>query len=453
MRTHVSRSLLLSICLAASAALASAAPQSGPRVATFKVDATPWKGEPLIWVTPTAKIEDPLFAKGVVVEDGGNRYVLCALDWCALSNSAYDLFRSKVASGAGTGVERVALQTVHQHTAPYIDGDATKIMSKLPSPPLFMSDKFLNDLTDRLAGAVKEAVSRLEPFDRVGTGQARVERVAGERRIKGPDGKIIVRWSSNGGNRFLQEAPEGAIDPMVKTITFARGSKPLVRIHYYATHPQTFCCDGTVTGDFAGTAREAVEKKEGVFQIYFNGAGGDVTAGKYNDKSLAAREGLATRLAAGLEASGAATRFQRAGKIVWHTAPLTLPSRPDMPALVKQSREKLENPGKASGTDLYKAAIYLAWDARKKPLEMSSLQIGRVRILNMPGEPSLQYQFYAQQLLKKDFVAVAGYGDCAPGYLVLDKHFEEGGYEPGASNTGPGAEARIKDAIRQVMAR
>jgi hypothetical protein len=453
MRIHVSRSLLLSICLAASAALVSAAPQSGPRVATFKVDATPWKGEPLIWVTPTAKIEDPLFAKGVVIEDGGNRYVLCALDWCALSNSAYDLFRSKIASGAGIGVERVALQTVHQHTAPYIDGDATRIMSKLSSPPLFMSDKFLDDLTDRLAGAVKEAVSKLEPFDRVGTGQARVDRVASERRIKGPDGKIIVRWSSNGGNRVLQDAPDGAIDPFVKTVTFARGSKPLVRIHYYATHPQTFCCDGTVTGDFAGTAREAVEKKEGVFQIYFNGAGGDVTAGKYNDKSLAAREGLATRLAAGLEASGAATRFQRVGKIAWRTAPLTMPSRPDMPALVKQSHEKLENPGKASGTDLYKAAIYLAWDARKKPLEMSSLQIGRVRILNMPGEPSLQYQLYAQQLLKGGFVAVAGYGDCAPGYLVLDKHFEEGGYEPGASNTGPGSEARIKDAIRQAMAR
>jgi hypothetical protein len=130
-----------------------------------------------------------------------------------------------------------------------------------------------------------------------------------------------------------------------------------------------------------------------------------------------------------------------------------MPSRPDLPALVKQSREKLENPGKATGTDLYKAAIYLAWDARKKPLEMSSLQIGRVRILNMPGEPSLQYQLYAQQLLKGGFVAVAGYGDCAPGYLVLDKHFEEGGYEPGASNTGPGSEARIKDAIRQAMAR
>jgi hypothetical protein len=453
MRIHVSRSFLLPLMLAASTALIPAAPKPGPRVAAFKVDATPWKGEPLIWVTPTAKVEDPLLAKGVVIEDGANRYVLCSLDWCAISNSTHELFRKKIAAAAGTDVSRVAVQSVHQHTAPYTDGDANKIVSTLASPPLSMSDKFLDDLTGRLARAVKDATSKLEPFDRVGTGQARVERVAGERRMKGPDGKIIVRWSSNGGNRVLQEAPEGRIDPFVKTITFAQGSKPLVRIHYYATHPQTFCCDGTVTGDFVGIAREAVEKKEGVFQIYFTGCGGDITAGKYNDKSLAARQGLATRLQAGLEASNAATRYERPGKIEWRNAPLKLVNRPDFAAMVEKSRARIASPGKTSGQDIYKAAIILAWDARTKPLDVSSLQIGRIHILHLPGEPSIEYQFYAQQLLKGQFVAVAGYGDCAPGYMVADKHFEEGGYEPTEAHGGPGSEARIKDAILQVLVR
>ena len=50
-------------------------------------------------------------------------------------------------------------------------------------------------------------------------------------------------------------------------------------------------------------------------------------------------------------------------------------------------------------------------------------------------------------------MAVAGYGDCAPGYMVADKQFEEGGYEPTEAHVGPGSEARIKDAIRQVMVR
>ena len=157
MRLQPSRSLLVSLALAASAVLMSAAPRPGPRVATFKVDATPWMGEPLIWVAPTAKILDPLLAKGVVIEDGANRYVLCALDWCAISNSTHELFRRKMAAAAGTDVSRVAVQTVHQHTAPYVDGDAYQIVRKLAAPPLSMSDKFLNDLTDRLAAAVKAA--------------------------------------------------------------------------------------------------------------------------------------------------------------------------------------------------------------------------------------------------------------------------------------------------------
>ena len=37
--------------------------------------------------------------------------------------------------------------------------------------------------------------------------------------------------------------PEGAIDPYLKTITLAEGEKPLVRLHYYATHPQSFYGD------------------------------------------------------------------------------------------------------------------------------------------------------------------------------------------------------------------
>ena len=48
------------------------------RVATFRCDVTPWPGEPLVWAAKLVKVEDPLLAKGIVLEDGTNRYVLCA---------------------------------------------------------------------------------------------------------------------------------------------------------------------------------------------------------------------------------------------------------------------------------------------------------------------------------------------------------------------------------------
>ena len=96
---------------------------------------------------------------------------------------------------------------------------------------------------------------------------------------------MLTRWSGGAKDPKMAQAPEGPIDPWLKTITLARGDKPLVRLHYYATHPQTFCCDGRASADFVGLAREAVERQDKVFQIYFTGCSGDVTVGKYNDGS------------------------------------------------------------------------------------------------------------------------------------------------------------------------
>ena len=43
--------------------------------------------------------------------------------------------------------------------------------------------------------------------------------------------------------------------------------------------------------------------------MYFNGCGGDVAMGKYNDRSWEARDELTDRLYAGMEASVAATKY------------------------------------------------------------------------------------------------------------------------------------------------
>ena len=53
------------------------------RLATFQCDVTPPLGTPIYsGYQPLAVIEHPLLAKGIVLDQGGQRYVLCALDWC-----------------------------------------------------------------------------------------------------------------------------------------------------------------------------------------------------------------------------------------------------------------------------------------------------------------------------------------------------------------------------------
>lgn len=435
----------------AAAALATSAAAEGLRIAPFRCDVTPPFGEPMVWDVPLQRIETPLLAKGVVLEDNGTRYVLVAFDWCIIGNESEWAFRELLAHAARTEPSRVAVHTVHQHDAPYADAGAWRLLEKAPKPPPHLSAKFMADLNKRLTRAVEQAARYLEPFNRIGWGEAKVERVASERRLKGPDGKIITRGSEGAKNPKLAELPEGDIDPMVKTISFVRGDKPLVRLYYYATHPQSVSCTGGATADFVGWARETLEEDEGVIQIYFTGCAGNVTAGKYNDTSPEARQGLAERLLAGMKTAVGATRFAPAQELVWRTEELLLPIRTDT-EFVEQSRAWLNDPKAAPGLRIYRGAMRLASVARaNRPFALSSLQIGNVHILHLPGEPLLEFQKFAQRSKPKAFVAVAGYGDGGSAYICTDEAFREGGYEPSATNLSPGAEPLLKSAIRRLL--
>jgi hypothetical protein len=442
--------LVLVLALAGCASTSNTT-TGGLRVATFRCDATPPLGEPMVWDTILERVDTPLLAKGVVLEDNGTRYVLVSFDWCIIGNESELAFRELLARAAGTEPTRVAVQTIHQHDAPYADAGAWRLLEKVPNSRPHLSAKFMNDLNARLTKAVQRAVKHLEPFDSVGCGEAKVERVASERRLKGPDGKIITRGSEGAKTPKLAEMPEGDIDTMVKTITFARGTKPLVRFHYYATHPQTVSCTGGASADFVGWAREELEKKERVFQIYFTGCSGNVTAGKYNNSELEVRRGLAQRLRAGMEAATKATQFTPAQKIVWRTDALVLPIRTDK-EFVEQCRGWLNDPKAAPGARIYKGAMRMASIERaKRPFALSSLQIGNVHIIHLPGEPLLEFQRFAQRCKPNNFVAVAGYGDGGSAYICTDEAFREGGYEPTATNLAPGGEQVLKAAIRRLL--
>lgn len=433
---------------AASSVLAADAP--GLRVATFQCDVTPpVDGHPLIWVTPVKTVETPLLAKGIVIDDGSRRYVLCAVDWCGLCNSSYELFRNKLAAGAGTEPANVTVQCVHQHTAPYTDGDAQKLLNQFKGLPMYVDLKFLDEVTDRLAASVKESLGKFQPFDRIGTGQAKVDRVASSRRVM-VNGKMMVRLSSCTDPTLVAQ-PEGKIDPFLKTITLAQGDKPLVRLHYYATHPQTFYGDPRASGDMAGFARKRLEDKEGVFQIYFNGCGGDITMGKYNDASRGARDQLTDRLFAGMEASVASTKYVPATSLKWRTADVRLPQRTDPGYTEAEKRAVLANP-KANPILRIRAATRLAFDQRiDRPIQCTSLEIGDVDIVNLCGECLVDYQFFAQKQKPNAFVAVAAYGDVGPGYIPVEADFALGGYEPTAAHAGTKSEPVMKKAIAELL--
>ena len=425
---------------------------TGLRVAAFRCDATPPLGMPIYpSYKPLETVEHPLLAKGIVLDDGSRRYVLAAIDWCILSNSTRVDYRRKMAEAAGTELACVTIQVVHQHSAPAVDADAQRILDAIEKPPPYLDLKFVESVGDGLATAVREAVGRLTEVDRIGTAQAKVDRVASSRRIITPDGKVHGRNSGGGRKPELAALPEGLIDPMLKTVTFARGDKPLVRLHYYATHPQSFYGDPRVSMDFAGLAREKLEQEEGVPQVYFNGCGGDVAVGKYNDGTPRAREELTGRLLAGMKAAVAATRFEPTAGLRWRTASLKLPFKTAPGFSLPELREKMLNTKEMPHLRILAARRIAFLQRIERPLELASLECGRLHMVYLPGEPMVVFQLYAQQLLPADFVAVAGYGDGCTNYICTEQAYREGGYEPTASTVGPQSEGLLKVAIRSLL--
>ena len=74
---------ILSTFLLVTCTFAVASEKETPqlRVATFCCELTPPLGSPLRH-NPLETVENSLLAKGVVLDDGHARYILCSIDWC-----------------------------------------------------------------------------------------------------------------------------------------------------------------------------------------------------------------------------------------------------------------------------------------------------------------------------------------------------------------------------------
>jgi hypothetical protein len=396
-------------------------------------------------------VDDPEIVKGIVIRDPSATCVICGVDWCELRNNAHDLFRQRIAEAAGTTPSHVAVQCLHQHNAPMTDSGAQRILDRTPNAPPHADLEFLEDAASTVAGAVR-AANRWFPVTHVGTGMARVEQVASTRRLLQPDGTIRVRYSST-TEKDLQDAPEGKIDPFLRTIAFYDGKRPLVHLHYYATHPMSYYGDGRVTWDFPGSAREQMQQETSVCQIYFTGCAGDITAGKYNDGSKERRPILANRIHDGMARSIASLKKQPVSRFAWKVRPVEFPLRAD-PAFSKEYlRGKMDNPT-ATPFDRLNSAVSLAWIERvesKRPIDITCLTLGTVRILHLPGEPFVEFQLDAQKHRPDLFVAVAGYGDGGPGYICTAEAYGQGGYEPTVSLVAPESEALLKGVVTELL--
>lgn len=429
---------------------------AGPlRVAPFDADVTPPIGTRMAYDRVTNTWDMSLRARGIVLLGAGEPIVLCAVDWIGIANEGHDAFRQALAAAAGTTIQRVTVHTLHQHDAPDCDFGAEKILKDEGLDALNFESTFQREALKRVATAVREALPAAQTVTEIGLGTAPVYQVASNRRIFGPDGKVkAVRYTSTPDPKLRAE-PEGTIDPLVSLVSFWNTNRPVAVLSYYATHPQSYYRTGMPNPDFPGIARFlrqlAVPQ---ALHVHFNGAGGNLGAGKYNDGSPENRRLLAERLADGMKRAWEATKRQAITpeSVGWQFEAVALPPSKHL----EEAKLVAELKGRSAPFLTRGEATRLAWLRRCQAghrIEVSCLALGEARLLHLPGELFVEYQLAAKAERPGRFVAMAAYGDYGPWYIGTERAYTEGGYEtePRSSNVAPEVENVLLGAIRKLL--
>ena len=447
---------VLALSLALSASPGIAADKAPYRLATFAADVTPPLGHALMGggIAPAKKIDDPLSAHGFVLLGAGKPLVVVAVDWCEIRNDAYDRWREVLAQAANTTPQRVLVMALHQHDAPIADLEAQRFLDRAGAAGKICDLKFHERAVQKVAAALKQGLGKARRVTHYGIGQAKVEKVASNRRYLLAGGKAAYNRMSATRDSKIRAYPEGTIDPWLKTLSFWDSDRPVLALSAYATHPMSYYGRGGVSSDFVGLARKRRQADEpGVLQMYVSGCSGNVTAGKYNDGATANRPILADRIYRAMAQAWKATKRYPLERIAFRTAPLRLEPRDGTGFSVADLQKRLKSDKRPFGQCL--AALGLSWRKRADmghKLSIPVLDFGKALFVLMPAESYVEYQLLAQNLRPDAFVVTAGYGECAPGYIPIERAWRE---RDGNLNdwcwVAPGSERAMTGALEAAL--
>lgn len=219
------------------------------RAGAAKVDITPKESELAI---STDSIRDHLFARAIVVDDGGTCAVLVGLDLGGASNQIVDEAIAAASRSSGCPAQNFVISATHTHSS------NTLGLGGQGAPTA-------KTVIDAIVNAAATAKSRLSPA-RVGYGITKLD-------------LNVNRDLFNSRLEWRQEPnPQGPSDKTLAVLEFVGNDNVPIGVYLnYAMHPINFYLSGVISADFPGEASRYIE---GLFDdrtaaIFTQGASGD----------------------------------------------------------------------------------------------------------------------------------------------------------------------------------
>ncbi len=435
---------ILSLCVAAFAGLLTPTAHAGTlRAGGAIVDINPTHlPSPLgngFGRRSITKINDPLCARAMVIDDGATSLAIVVVDSTLVSREIYDEAKAAASAVTGIPVSHMLMSATHNHSAPA----ASPIALNEPD------EHYPKLLRERLAEAVIEAHRNLRPA-RIGWATAEEPNEINCRRWKLREGTIPpdpfghttdqVKMNPRGTDNLLE--PAGPVDPQVSFVAAqSLDGKPIAFLAVYSLHYVGGIPDGAFSADYFGEfANQLQQRLGGGVAMLANGTSGDVNNNNFRHPRPRAEPMQRIREVAGVIAGHAERAYRtmtyhddtKLG-VLEHTLTLAhrLPSSDD----VAHAREVLDAVGDRLPNNVpgvYARETLLMADPafpKTAELKLQAIRIGDAAIATIPCEPFAQIglNIRAASPFKPTFTI--GLANGYNGYLPTPEQHKLGGYE------------------------
>ncbi|MFO0950078.1 MAG: hypothetical protein U0835_02790 [Isosphaeraceae bacterium] len=204
------------------------------RAGAAAVVITPEPGTPMAgyyFAREAEKVHDDLYAKALVIESGGAKTALVALDLISTTRDLVEDARREVEKATGIPGGSVMISATHAHTGPVLRGRGVRDVALGGNSDLSL--KFREGLPAKIAEAVRQADAKLAPA-RLFVGHGHEASIAFNRRFHRTDG--TVGWNPGKLNPRIIK-PAGTTDPDVPIVYAETTSgKPIATYVNYAVH-------------------------------------------------------------------------------------------------------------------------------------------------------------------------------------------------------------------------
>lgn len=212
-------------------------------------------------------VNDPSYAKALVLKNGANIAVILTVDAVAIGeigripNHFMASVREKLQKDLNIPPASLLVNASHCHSVVRTDSDGLAVQ------------------------AVKEAWKKLEPA-RAAAGRGHEDRIQENRRMYLKDGTQIDVRRAYSMPRDEDVTTIGPIDPAIGVLRIDRkDGRPLAVVYNFAAHPIQGVPSNGNTADYPGFASKAIEETlgNGALALFLQGAGGDINPAKYKD--------------------------------------------------------------------------------------------------------------------------------------------------------------------------